>query len=184
MQDQARRKKFQLIQESLLKEEQEKYDKSKEEFAKWDNADLKEAPYIWQRYIEKIHFSWWEPIDLNYYIEELETAKKNASVEYIKIFTKLDMLGYDTEHDWYVEIPHWHSIVGYKLLPENEIKVRAKSAFISAVSKEAHERYLEMNPEDKGRWKMQVSCFLIEAFLNWEIEFDFLVRATYKGCSI
>lgn len=184
MNDKARRKKFQLIQESLLKEEQTKHEKSKEEFAKWNDADLKEAPYIEQKYIEKININWWNISDLKYYVDEVEEAKKKASKDFIKVSVREDMETYDTEDNKYVSIFTWHWIMGYELLPENTIKSRAKTAFISAVSQEAHERYLEMNPEDNTKWKITVSCFLIEAFLNWEIEFDFLVRATYKGCNI
>lgn len=184
MQDKARRKMFQILQESLLKEEQDKYKKSKEEFAKWNDANLQDASYIRQRNIEKVYFNWWDPSDLKYYIEEIEEAKKNASKDFIKVSVKLDTLGYDTQYDWSVEVPHWHWIMGYELSPEQEIKSRAKTAFISAVSQEVHKRYIELNPEDRGRWQMTVSCFLIEAFLNWEVEFDFLVRATYKGCGI
>lgn len=183
MQDKARRKIFQILQESLLKEEQEKYEKAKKEFAKWNDVDLREISYIQQKYIQKININWWSISDLKYHIDEVEEAKKEVSKDFIKVYVREDMQGHDTEDNEYIEVFTWHWIMGYELLPESIIKSKAKAAFISAVSQEAHERYIEINPEDKGRWKIQVSCFLIEAFLNWEIEFDFLVRATYKGCS-
>lgn len=184
MNDKARRKLLQILQKHLLKEEQDKYEKSKKEFAKWKDANLQEAPYIQQKYIEKININWWSISDLKHHIEEVEEARNNVSEEFIKVTVKEDMQGHDTEDNEYVEVLTWHWIMWYVLIPEKNVKSRAKTEFISAVSKEAYERYVEMNPEDKSRWRMTVDCFLIEAFLNWEIEFDFLVRATYKGCSI
>ena len=110
------------------------------------------------------------------------SSQKNENIKNVKTYPYVKKTRDD---DWYYDnIFLGFTIKWYYLRSEDFIKERAKRRFSDEVSDRVYERAKTILDKEQVYYKRDVDCFLLEKFMNEQVDFDFLVEATYRVCSI
>lgn len=179
-------KEFRKLQEIILQEEKKRYEEEKEAFKKNVSSSIGYA-YINFKDIDEILFEHYEqtPDDIikmcNYVKELIEDYTEKGEYKNIEATPYINEVwdGWD-----YNEIFLGFRINWYYLKSEDSIKERAKRLFSDEVSIRVYEKAKTIFDEKQASFKRTVDCFLLEKFMNEQVDFDFLVEATYQTCSI
>lgn len=180
-------KELRELQETILQEEKERYEREKKEFEKGVNSSIGYA-YIDSRDIDDVFFEDYEQTP-DGIIEMCNETKKLVN-KLIEKWEYKNVKAYPyvketRDDDWYYDdIFLGFTINWYYLRSEDYIKERAKRRFSDEVSDRVYEKAKTILDKEQVYYKRDVDCFLIEKFMNEQVDFDFLVEATYRTCSI
>ena len=180
-------KELRELQEQILQEEKERYEREKKIFKEGATSFI-DCAYV-NSY--DIHY-----VLLEEYEQSLEGITKmcDKARELINKLTKewtfknVKASPYINEiwdSSWDCNDIFWGFIINwYCLRPEDYIKERAKRRFSDEISGRVYERAKIILNQEQVLYKRGVDCFLLEKFMNEQVDFDFLVEATYRTCSI
>lgn len=180
-------KELRKLQEQILQEEKERYEKGKEAFEKNDPY-LFESPYVQSKDIDQVLLE-----DYGITPESL-IIMCNKTKELIKEHTKRGKYKavktypykYDVwDRDWDCHKIFCGFMITWRyLMPEDSIKEKAKRRFSDEVSDRVYKKAKTILDQEQVYYKRNVDCFLLEKFMNEQVDFDFLVEATYRTCNI
>lgn len=180
-------KELRTLQETILQEEKERYEREKKEFEKGIVSSIGYA-YINSCDIDEVFFEDYEQtpdgiIEMcNKTKELIDKLTEKWKYKNVKTYPYVKETRDD---DWYYDdIFLGFTINWYYLRSEDFIKERAKRIFSDEISSRAYERAKIILDQEKVCYKRGVDCFLLEKFMNEQVDFDFLVEATYRTCSI
>lgn len=175
------------LQETILQEEKERYEREKKEFEKGVDSSIGYA-YIDSYDITNVWLEDYEqtPNGLMEMCDEIERLIKKYTEKWtfknIKTAPCINEI-WDESWDRH-EMFCGFTINWYYLRADDYTKERAKRRFSDEVSKRVHERAKVILDQEQVLYKRDVDCFLLEKFMNEQVDFDFIVEATYRTCSI
>lgn len=180
-------KELRELQETILQEEKERYEREKKAFEEGVGYSIGYA-YINSHDIDNVFFEDYEQtpdgiIEMCNETKEL-IDKLTEKWEY-KNVKAYPYVKETRDDDWYYnDIFLGFTINWYYLRSEDFTKERAKRRFSDEVSDRVYEKAKTILDKEQVYYKRNVDCFLLEKFMNEQVDFDFLVEATYRTCSI
>lgn len=180
-------KELRELQEQILQEEKERYEKEKKAFEN-NNIDLLTFSYVSSRDIDEVLLEDYElnPESLIRMCNDVKELVEDYTEKGEYKIIKTRPYQYEVcDKDWdYYEIFSGFMITWCYLKPEDSIKEKAKRRFSDEVSERVYERVKDILDKKQIYYQRSIDCFLLEKFMNEQIDFDFLVEATYRTCSI
>lgn len=179
-------KEFRELQEQILNREKEKYAKEKAVFES-EKSKTFGMFYIRCHEIGEFFFDDYEET-LEGILEICDEIKKFIAEQEEKwMYKNIKTIPYKKEYrdeDWdWTDFFVGFKVVGYLVDTEDAVKAKAKRDFINEASVRVNKKAKELIG-DEAHFIKALDCFLLEKFMNEEIDINFLIEATYKTCSI
>lgn len=179
-------KELRELQEQILNREKEKYAKEK---AIFESEESKTFGMFYIRCHEIGEFFFEDYSETLEGIVEIcdEIKKFIAEQEERWMYKKIKTIPYKKEYcdeDWgWMDFFVGFKVVWYLVDTEEAVRTKAKRDFINEASVRVNKKAKELIG-DKAFYIKNLDCFLLEKFMNEEIDINFLVEATYQGCKI